>query len=52
MNLKKIRILRNRLEGEVIVDFDINQGCCYFHNNKEFSQFTDIDDDFIDDNNF
>lgn len=28
-------------------EFQISQGCCFFHNRNELSNFTDIDEDNI-----
>lgn len=49
LNLKKIRILRNRIDENYVEDLNIDQGCCYFHDREELKKFTDIDDEIYDD---
>jgi len=49
LNIKKIRNLKNRFDGNFNENLNIDHGCCYFHNRKELAQFTDIDDNILDD---
>ncbi|MFX0030436.1 MAG: hypothetical protein ACFE8B_14585 [Candidatus Hermodarchaeota archaeon] len=43
-------LIRNRDRSQEIVEeteYNISNGCCYFHDQKELDEFNDIDDDTL-----